>query len=225
MRLIRASENDNHKPFVRLARVTIIELLVAMAIIGILFALLLPAVQSSREVARRIACQNNLKQIGLAVQSYHNEYRALPPSRTYDHYTTWAFLNLPNLEQENLFAGWDPKIKYYYQSDLARLTLIESYTCPSRRAGRNVNISGDEILSPYESSPHVPGIVGDYAASAGYGPTGVWNWKDSNGAFIMSSAVTDPPTILAVNGIARSNGSNSIEPAVRGRPSGKRTTP
>lgn len=184
-------------PVVRKEGFTIVELVVVIAIIGILVGLLLPAVQAAREAGRRISCQNNLKQIGLAVHLFHDQYKALPPSRSYDHYTSWAFLILPNLEQDNLFAGWDPQLKYYYQPDVARLTSIESYMCPSRRSGLHVSKSGDDIYSPYETSPHMPGVLGDYAASAGYGPAGVWNWTSSNGAFIIGSGVTDPPTVPA----------------------------
>ncbi len=176
---------------------TIVELLVVIAIIGILVGLLLPAVQAAREAGRRISCQNNLKQIGLAVHLFHDQYKTLPPSRSYDHYTSWAFLILPNLEQDNLFVGWDPELKYYYQPDVARLTPIENYTCPTRRSGQHISKTGDDIYSPYETSPHIPGVLGDYAASAGYGPAGVWNWTNSNGAFIIGSGVTDPPTIPA----------------------------
>ena len=99
---------------------TLIELLVVMAIIGILVALLLPAVQSSREAARRTQCRNNLKQIGIAIHNFHEMHRFLPPSRNYDHYTSWAFLILPGMEKVNLFDSWDPTLKYYYQPDEAR---------------------------------------------------------------------------------------------------------
>jgi len=173
---------------------TLVELLVVIAIIGILVALLMPAVQAARAAARNTQCKNNLKQLGLAVHLFHDQRQALPPSRTYDHYTSWAFVILPYLEQVNLFEGWDPSLKYYYQPDIARLTEIPPYNCPQRRKGVGVSKSGDDIISAYESGPHVPGVVGDYACSAGYGPNGVWNWVDSNGALIIGHPTTNPPT-------------------------------
>ena len=174
---------------------TLVELLVSISIIAILIGLLLPGIQASREASRLVSCQNNMKQIGIAVQNFHTRNQSLPPSRNYDHYTTWAFLILPELEQSNLALELDATQKYYYQSDEARLTAIPTYFCPTRRDGKITSIRGDDILSPYETSPHVPGIVSDYACSAGYGPPGVWNWIHSNGAFIMGRGVTDPITV------------------------------
>lgn len=183
---------------------TLVELLVVIAIIGILVALLLPAVQAARAAVRNMQCKNNLKQQGLAVHLFHDTYKSLPPTRNYDHYTSWPFLILPYLESINLFDGWDPGLKYYYQPDIARLTIIPPYTCPERRKAGMISTTGDDILSPYETSPHVPGVVGDYASSAGYGPGGVWNWITSNGAMIIGNGKTKPPTV-PVGGFAPPN--------------------
>lgn len=173
---------------------TLIELVVVISIISIMVALLLPAVQASREAARQTSCVNNLKQIGLAIQNFESQRKELPPSRNYDHYTSWAFLILPFLEQTALPEQWNDRLKYYYQSDSARLTQIPFYYCPSRRDADVISEFGDDILSPFETSGHVPGTVSDYACSAGHGPAGVWNWITSNGAMIMGRGMTDPPT-------------------------------
>ncbi len=87
---------------------TLIELLVVIAIIAVLIALLLPAVQAAREAARRSQCVNNLKQLGLAVQNYHDVIGAFPPGAlSYGNSnTSWwgAFVfMLPNMEQQNMY--------------------------------------------------------------------------------------------------------------------------
>src|SRR5882757_2760219 len=91
---------------------TLVELLVVLAIVGVLIALLLPAVQSARESARRSSCANNLKQIGLALQSYHGVHRSFPAGYISDVDATgndvgpgwgWAAVLLPFMDERPLF--------------------------------------------------------------------------------------------------------------------------
>src|SRR5688572_16371734 len=92
---------------------TLVELLVVIAIIGILVALLLPAIQAAREAARRTQCVNNLKQIGLAMQNYHGTYNHLPPATTYgggaDAVSGYPFTLLiyPFIEEQTLYDRID----------------------------------------------------------------------------------------------------------------------
>jgi prepilin-type N-terminal cleavage/methylation domain-containing protein len=88
---------------------TLVELLVVIAIIGILVAMLLPAVQSAREAARRMQCSNNQKQVGLAIQLFHTSQKRFPPqygwigSTMRGSYGTVMFHLLPYIEQQNLY--------------------------------------------------------------------------------------------------------------------------
>jgi prepilin-type N-terminal cleavage/methylation domain-containing protein len=86
---------------------TLIELLVVIAIIGVLVAMLVPAVQKVREMAARAECQNNMKQIGLAFHSYHNARGALPPGNSIMWGASWALMILPYLEREDIFLQID----------------------------------------------------------------------------------------------------------------------
>src|SRR5262245_58657948 len=94
---------------------TVIELLVAIAIIGILIALLLPAVQAAREAANRVSCENNLRQLVIAAQNFHDVHRKFPsgghaPVYVGDRPTggTNLFVELlPHIDQANLYEKWD----------------------------------------------------------------------------------------------------------------------
>jgi prepilin-type N-terminal cleavage/methylation domain-containing protein len=116
---------------------TLIELLVVIAIIGILIALLLPAVQKVREAANRASCTNNLKQMCLAVHHLHDAYGALPPTegtlpnssdlRSYGPLTFWM---LPYIEQTNLYN--EAQVNGVYDSGNADHTMVvKTYLCPS----------------------------------------------------------------------------------------------
>jgi prepilin-type N-terminal cleavage/methylation domain-containing protein/prepilin-type processing-associated H-X9-DG protein len=114
---------------------TLVELLVVIAIIGILVALLLPAVQAARETARRIHCQNNLKQLALAAQNYADVQYGLPPNGIYfpnvpiSNWSAVARL-LPYIEKSNLGSKIDFTISYSAQPALAA-TRVSTFVCPS----------------------------------------------------------------------------------------------
>jgi len=115
---------------------TLVELLVVIAIIGVLVALLLPAVQSAREAARRISCANNLKQIGLAMHNYHESFGQFPPSvilpvgvAPFDGWSAQARL-LPFLENQALQNLIDWKLGYPLQPAVTK-TRVSCFLCPS----------------------------------------------------------------------------------------------
>ena len=111
---------------------TLVELLVVIAIIGILVALLLPAIQAAREAARRGQCSNNLKQIGLAVQNFHDTRRGMPPFRIVDGDRTWMGLILPFMEEAQVADLWDYKLGCFYdQAYKTRTIIIPGFICPS----------------------------------------------------------------------------------------------
>jgi prepilin-type N-terminal cleavage/methylation domain-containing protein len=120
---------------------TLVELLVVIAIIGILVALLLPAVQSAREAARRMQCSNNLKQIGLAMHNYHLTSSALPFGASGIQSNTpggtWAAFILPQLEQTNAYNLFDFKVPMSHANNVVAIrTLVPVYLCPTDPGAR-----------------------------------------------------------------------------------------
>lgn len=110
---------------------TLVELLVVIAIIGILIALLLPAVQAARESGRRIHCINNLRQIGLALHSYHDVYKTLPASRINEVASPNVAI-LPFLEQGNVAERYDYTVPWDDPKNEALKTMMpEVFRCPS----------------------------------------------------------------------------------------------
>ena len=117
---------------------TLVELLVVIAIIGVLVSLLLPAVQSAREAARRMSCQNNLKQLGIALHNHHDVRKVLPPGglNTGQNgtgcYTTWAIEILPYMEMQNLYQQYNQTKTNHHASNLFVTTSrVRFYDCPS----------------------------------------------------------------------------------------------
>ena len=118
---------------------TLVELLVVIAIIGILIALLLPAVQAAREAARRMQCANNLKQIGLALHNYLDTNKSFPPGaiwgypvgsvpeRPYHH--TWLTMILPYMEQTALYSQANTRAPAWGQSFVSQK--VSMLRCPS----------------------------------------------------------------------------------------------
>lgn len=148
---------------------TLIELIVVMAIIAILIALLLPAVQSVREAARRTQCANQMRQVGLAVVQVHDQKRAYPMGRdTRDQFgQSWTFRVLPMLEQTSIYNAlvsgsstpmWDDR------NAVAMRTPVPTFFCPTRRAP-----TADRNFDNNDQPPVKEGVGagGDYAANAG----------------------------------------------------------
>ena len=160
---------------------TLIELLVVIAIIGILIALLLPAVQKVREAANRVQCANNLKQIGLAFQTHHDSHGYFPDGgeywdpiaapRTFSGGTPsiapnqnwgWGYQILPYMEQENLWRNPD--------DTFVRGVPSKFYFCPSRRAPMVIDISA-----------YGPSAMLDYAGNGATDRTGDAGFGQGNG--------------------------------------------
>jgi prepilin-type N-terminal cleavage/methylation domain-containing protein len=173
---------------------TLIELLVVIGIIGVLVALLLPAVQKVREAASMSKCRNNMKQLGLAVHHYHEVYEAVPHTQfsigCQTDFPNWGWLPrlLPYLEQENLYRI---------------VNFNDSFSCPSQLPVRQAVLP---ILS-CPSDPHNPSYTtyADFAPAASL-PTGVycgsaWGWT--------CKSAPDAPDFPVTSSLSRCYGQDS----------------
>ena len=199
---------------------TLVELLVVIAIIGMLIALLLPAVQAAREAARRMSCSNNLKQLGLAIHNYHDTFGNFPPAmaatKTECRGFGWAALILPFIEQSNLgsqidFEGniintVDADMNPVSGNALLAATLIPVFLCPSN-SDRQLNECGDywttgsksmeDYVSAYKRAPsHYSGISGEKITDEGNAIINAQNHHLTTGVFPLPKQNQDASWVV-----------------------------
>ena len=155
------------------AAFSLVELLVVIAVIGILVSLLLPAVQAAREAGRRSSCQNNLKQLGLAMHLYHDTHQVFPPSYLADTHSpgrdaqtldgpagfAWGGLLLPQIEQSALHDALDFRLPCWHLSNSsAAMTRLPVFLCPSAsQVSGSVSVRGrsGDLLAQFGRSCYV----------------------------------------------------------------------
>jgi prepilin-type N-terminal cleavage/methylation domain-containing protein len=190
---------SSHIQFVHFRRLkcqafTIVELLIVIAIIGIIVGLTLPAVSNAREAARATQCRSNLHQIQLATLMFHDTYRAYPPARYQaapdatlenacgNNSMTWLVRILPFLDERVASNQWRPNEQYGNMAEQVRSNATPVYRCPSRRSasqavGRGIVVGetityvtlpcGCRVPKIDKSGKLARGAVGDYGGNHG----------------------------------------------------------
>lgn len=163
---------------------TLVELLVVIAIIGILVALLLPAIQMAREAGRRTECTNNLKQVALACENYHSTYKMFPPGSitegphpTTRSLTNWSISILPFMGEEGLYDMYNQKsFNEDAVNDAFRIQKMKSYACPS-------DLNTDVLVTPESGVRRAPCAPGSYRAVTGVSDGTCFGDSDLMGVF------------------------------------------
>lgn len=187
---------------------TLIELLVVIAIIAVLVALLLPAVQQAREAARRSACKNQLKQIGVAMHDYLETYSIFPPASVRGgNQLSWHVMILPQLDQMALYNQIDFGLAGYASHDaLLGNKKIAAYFCPSSNKEYE---NGTTTLY----TTHYYGIMGPKNVTAGVPTT--YTCTNHGGGGAAAGECANPPT--ATHGGYSTHGMLNLPSKVRDR--------
>ncbi len=170
---------------------TLIELLVVIAIIAILIGLLLPAVQKVREAAARMKCQNNLKQLGLGVHSYHDTYSRFIPAGNMATALSWHVGILPYIEQTALFNKVSQNAGSYLvvgKYDIPVNNKVATFLCPSQTEAEKMilaptpphNVNFPEVINnqpPYTT--HYYGVCGPAGVNPTTGVTYIYEVNDA----------------------------------------------
>jgi prepilin-type N-terminal cleavage/methylation domain-containing protein/prepilin-type processing-associated H-X9-DG protein len=165
---------------------TLVELLVVIAIIGILVALLLPAIQAAREAARRTQCTNNLKQISLGLNNYHDTFRIFPPGAwnyaNRGNGLAWTVFILPFIEQQTVYEEFDfGRNSWNNFNHLPGMNLIPAYHCPSLRLKNGAGGAGEQIGGKDPYTTHYYSVMGPQGVNP-FGTTGPANYPTNGNA-------------------------------------------
>lgn len=219
---------------------TLVELLVVIAIIGVLIALLLPAVQAAREAARRMQCSSHMKQTGIAIHNFHDSRRGLPPICVGQNRVSLQVLIMPFIEQQAVYdrlssisanglgycwsaARWGidgaTGAAGLSREDKDGVCSVITYRCPTRRGGgvQEAGLTTNEInATSYDNTS--PGPTGDYlpiACLSSNAPSGIaWHQFNRNydGTISTTSTITNSQAIEAQGGPFRVSTLQTVAP-------------